>query len=112
MESITMTNYKHHLGSHIALDEGELAVLDKVISLCSDYVEADAVSDRACRQLQDWCESGEEIDAALVQEMIFNLINHLNKISENLRPNGMIWRLNDSNGMEFGLFHNEYQEEV
>ena len=57
-------------------------------------------------------ESGEEIDAALVQEMIFNLINHLNKISENLRPNGMIWRLNDSNGMEFGLYHNEYQEEV
>lgn len=107
-----MANYKHHLGSHIALDEGELAVLDKVISLCSDYVYADAVSDKAYCQLKDWVESGEEIDVALVQEMIFNLINHLNKISENLRPNGMIWRLNDSNGMEFGLFHDEYQEEV
>lgn len=102
-----MTNYKHRLGTHIALDEfGELALLDKVLELCSDYVEANAVSDQACRQLQDWHESGEEVDAELIQDMTVNLIAHLNKISENERPKNMIWRLyEDKNGMQFGLYH-------
>ena len=103
---------KHNLMSYMLFKKSELAILDKVLSICSDYPDANEVGDQARRQLQDWAESGEEIDAELVQKVILNLITHLNKITENVRPNGMEWKIiDDPNGVDFGLL-NENKEEV
>ena len=103
---------KHNLMSYMLFKKSELAILDKVLSICSDYPDANEVGDQARRQLQDWAESGEEIDAELVQKVILNLIARLNKITENVRPNGMAWKIiDDPNGVDFGLL-NENKEEV
>jgi hypothetical protein len=103
---------KHNLMSYMLFKKSELEILDKIVSVCSDYPDANEVSDQARRQLQDWAESGEEIDAELVQKVILNLITQLNKITEKVRPNGMAWKIiDDPNGVDFGLL-NENKDEV
>jgi len=99
-----MKNYKHKLGPHINLEEGELAVLDKVLELCSEYETATEVSDQVTQQLQEWSESGTEVEPRQIHGIIDTLIGDLNKISSGHRPANMVWQVN---GGAFGLYHKE-----